>query len=197
MKKRRATVKRRTKETDVSVSVDLDGRGESRIETGIGFFNHMLELFSRHSFIDLKIKVKGDLKVDEHHTIEDTAIALGEAINKALGAKKGINRFGYAIVPMDEALALAAVDLSGRAYTVVDAEFKQSKVQDTRTEIIPDFFKAFSDNCKCSLHIKLFYGRNEHHKVEAIFKAFARAMKIAGEIDRRGAGRIASTKGIL
>ena len=194
---RKASVKRKTKETDIEVALNLDGKGESRISTGIGFFDHMLELLSRHSLIDLEVKAKGDLKVDEHHTVEDTAIALGEAMGKALGEKKGITRFGYAIVPMDESLALAAVDFGGRSYLVMDADFKKSKMDDFRTELVEDFFKAFADNCKCNIHLKLLYGRNEHHKVEALFKAFAKALKGACSIEPRQKGSTPSTKGKL
>ncbi|MFH1255698.1 MAG: imidazoleglycerol-phosphate dehydratase HisB [Candidatus Diapherotrites archaeon] len=194
---RKARVERKTKETDIAVALNLDGKGESNISTGIGFFDHMLELFSRHSLIDLEVKAKGDLKVDEHHTVEDTAIALGEAINKALGEKKGITRFGNAIVPMDESLAMAAVDLGGRSYLVIDAEFGEAKLDDFRTELVEDFFKSFADNCKCNIHLKLFYGRNEHHKIEALFKAFAKAMKGACTMDENARGTLPSTKGKL
>ena len=174
---RTATVKRTTRETDIDISINLDGSGKSYISTGLHFFDHMLEQIGRHSGCDLTIKVKGDLHVDEHHTVEDTAIALGEAFGKALGNKKGIERYGF-YLPMDECLAAVAIDFGGRSWLVWDATFKREKIGDVPTELFFHFFKSFSDAARCNLNIKV-EGDNEHHKIEAIFKAFAKAIKMA------------------
>lgn len=196
MKKRRASIKRKTKETEIMVSVNLDGTGTYQVETGIGFLNHMLELFSKHSLIDLTIKVKGDLDIDEHHTVEDVGICLGEALRKALGEKKGIERYGF-LLPMDESLAQIALDLSGRSYLVWNVAFRREKVGDMPTELFEDFFKAVTDNLQANIHIRIKYGRNEHHKAEAIFKAFARAIRFAVSRDKRVREFIPTTKGTL
>lgn len=172
-----STVRRTTKETDIEISVNLDGSGKSEISTGLHFFDHMLEQISKHGNIDLKIKATGDLQVDEHHTIEDTGIVLGEAVLKALGKKKGIERYGF-LLPMDDALAQVAIDFGGRPWLVWNADFYREKVGDMPTEMFSHFFKSFSDATKCNLNIKA-EGKNEHHKIEAIFKAFAKAAKMA------------------
>lgn len=174
---RKAIIKRTTKETDIEIEVNLDGSGKSEISTSLYFFDHMLEQISKHGNLDLKIKVNGDLQVDEHHTMEDTAIVLGEAILKALGSKKGIERYGF-LLPMDECLAQVAIDFGGRPWLVWDADFKREKIGDCPTEMFYHFFKSFSDSAKCNLNIKV-EGDNEHHKIEAIFKAFAKAIKMA------------------
>lgn len=184
MKKRIATIKRKTPETDIVVKVNLDGRGKYQIDTGIGFFNHMLELFSKHSLIDLSIKAKGDLNVDEHHTVEDVGICLGVAICKALGDKRGIERYGF-LLPMDESLIEVAVDLGGRPYLVWNVKFRQEKIGALPTELFEDFFRAVANNLRANIHINLRYGRNEHHIAEAIFKAFAKALKSAITREKR------------
>ena len=196
MKARTASVKRTTTETDITVTVGLDGTGTYRVETGIGFLNHMLELFSKHSLIDLEVSAKGDLQVDEHHTVEDVGICLGQALLKALGDKRGMQRYGF-LLPMDEALAEVALDLGGRPVLVWNAEFKREMVGDMPTELFQDFFKAVADNLQANIHINLRYGRNEHHKSEAIFKAFARALRFAVSQDERAADLMPSTKGPL
>ncbi len=187
-------VKRKTNETDVLVRLQLDGQGKADISTGIGFFDHMLELFARHGLFDLHIAVQGDLHVDKHHTIEDTAIALGDAVRKALGNKKGIERYGF-LLPMDESIAQAAIDLSGRSELVWQADFKRERIGEMPTEMFRHFFKSFADHAGCNLFIKA-EGGNEHHKIEAIFKAAARALKTAVKKDP-GNMQVPSTKGIL
>lgn len=193
---RLATIERKTLETDIKLSINLEGSGQCQIDTGIGFFNHMLELFSKHSLIDLTIIVKGDLHVDEHHTVEDVGICLGQALKKALMEKKGIQRYGF-LLPMDETLAEVAVDLGGRPYLVWNAPFTREKIGDMPTELFEDFFKAVSDNLAANLHINIKYGRNEHHKAEAIFKAFAKALRFAVSLDPRMSDRIPSSKGVI
>jgi len=178
MKKRIATIERKTSETDITIKVNLDGTGKYQIDSGIGFLNHMLELFSKHSLIDLTLKAKGDLKVDEHHTVEDIGICLGKALRKALGDKKDRERYGF-LVPMDESLAEVAIDLGGRAYLVWNVVFKRQKIGDMPTELFEDFFRAVANNLKANIHINLRYGRNGHHLAESIFKAFARALRMA------------------
>ncbi|MES2487737.1 MAG: bifunctional histidinol-phosphatase/imidazoleglycerol-phosphate dehydratase HisB [Bacteroidota bacterium] len=190
---RAATVNRKTNETNIAVTVNLDGTGQSSISTGLGFFDHVLDQLSRHGNIDLKINVQGDLQIDEHHTIEDTAIALGEAFFEALGSKKGIERYGF-LLPMDDCLAQVAIDFGGRPWLVWDADFKREKVGEMPTEMFLHFFKSFSDSAKCNLNIKA-EGTNEHHKIEAIFKAFAKAIKMA--VKQTDNYNIPSTKGIL
>lgn len=193
---RKATVKRKTSETDVEVRVNLDGTGVYKINTGVGFLDHMLELFSKHSLIDLCVSVGGDLEVDEHHSVEDTGIVLGQAFRKALGNKKGIERYGF-LLPMDESLAEVALDLGGRSYLVWNVSFKRERIGDMATELFEDFFKALADGLGANIHVNLRYGRNEHHKAEAIFKAFARAMRFAVSRDERMKNLLPSTKGKL
>lgn len=191
---RTAEVRRTTKETDILISLNLDGSGKTEISTGLGFFDHMLDQLGKHSNADLIVKVKGDLHIDEHHTIEDTALALGEAYLKALGDKKGIERYGF-LLPMDDSLAQVAIDFSGRSWLVWDAEFKREKIGEMPTEMFYHFFKSFTDTAKCNLNIKV-EGDNEHHKIEAIFKAFAKSIKMAVRKDKNNV-QIPSTKGVL
>lgn len=189
---RTASVNRNTNETKISISLNLDGKGKSSIQTSLGFFDHMLEQLAKHSGCDISIKVKGDLHIDEHHTVEDTAIALGEAFHQALGNKKGISRYGY-LLPMDDVLAQVAIDFSGRPWLVWKAKFNREKVGDMPTELFYHFWKSFSDAAKCNLNIKA-EGENEHHKIEAIFKAVAKSIKMA--VKREG-NDLPSTKGVL
>ena len=193
---RKATVERITKETKIWVELNLDGKGRSSIETGLGFFDHMIDQLAKHSGADLTIKVEGDLHIDEHHTIEDTALALGEAYLKALGDKKGIARYGFNILPMDEALVHAAIDFSGRNWMVWDAKFSREKIGEMPTEMFFHFFKSFTDTAKCNLNIKA-EADNEHHKIEAIFKAFAKAIKMAVKREIKDLDILPSTKGVL
>jgi len=195
MPSRSAEVKRTTSETDIYIKLNLDGSGKCDISTGLHFFDHMLEQLGKHGSTDLEIKVKGDLHIDEHHTIEDTALALGEAYLKALGDKKGIYRYGF-LLPMDDSLAQVAIDFGGRPWLVWEAEFKREKVGDMPTEMFYHFFKSFSDTAKCNLNIKV-EGDNEHHKIEATFKALARAIKMAVMRDPRNINQLPSTKGVL
>lgn len=188
------TVERTTKETSIQLKINLDGNGKSKVKSGIGFFDHMLELFAKHSGCDLTLKIKGDLHVDEHHMVEDTAIVLGEAINKALGDKRGIERYGF-LLPMDESLAQVAIDFSGRGEFVWKTKFKREKVGEMPTELFYHFFKSFSDSARCNLHIRV-KGKNEHHKIEAIFKAFARTVKMAIRRDLKS-DDIPSSKGVI
>lgn len=192
---RKAEIHRVTKETDILIQLNLDGSGQCSNETGLGFFDHMLDQLGKHSGADLTIKVKGDLHIDEHHTIEDTALALGEAYALAIGNKKGINRYGF-LLPMDEALAQVAIDFSGRPWLVWEADFKREKVGDMPTEMFMHFFKSFSDASKCNLNVKV-EGDNEHHKIEAIFKAFAKAIKMAVKRNSNEMDILPSTKGLL
>lgn len=193
---RRADFVRKTKETDITISLNLDGKGDAEIDTGVGFFNHMLEGFARHGFFDLDVKVTGDLEVDCHHTIEDAGIVLGTVIKKALGDKKGIRRFGSCILPMDETLVLCAIDLSGRPYLVFDADFTSERVGDMDTEMVKEFFYAVSYTAGMNLHIKVLEGGNQHHMIEAMFKSFARALDEAVSYDPR-IKDVLSTKGSL
>ncbi|MFD2933365.1 bifunctional histidinol-phosphatase/imidazoleglycerol-phosphate dehydratase HisB [Spirosoma flavum] len=192
---RQSTIERTTKETQIRVELNLDGRGRADIHTGIGFFDHMLDQVAKHSGADLTINVDGDLHIDEHHTIEDTALALGEAYRRALGDKRGISRYGF-LLPMDEALAQVGIDFSGRPWLVWDAEFRREKIGDMPTEMFYHFFKSFSDTALCNLNIKV-EGDNEHHKIEAIFKAFAKAIKMAVRRDINELDNLPSTKGVL
>ena len=192
---RKATVHRKTSETDISIELNLDGSGACSISTGLHFFDHMLEQLGKHGSTDLSIQVKGDLHIDEHHTIEDTALALGEAYAKALGDKKGIYRYGF-LLPMDDALAQVAIDFGGRPWLVWDAKFSREKVGDMPTELFFHFFKSFSDTAKCNLNISI-TGDNEHHKIEATFKGLARAIKMAVQRDQRNLNQLPSTKGVL
>ena len=193
---RKAKIKRKTKETDIAVSVELNGSGKSSINTGIGFLDHMLDLFAKHGMFDLTVVCKGDLHVDDHHTTEDVGIAMAKAFTDALGDKKGIARYGMSYVPMDESLARCVVDLSGRSALVFHAEFNRKKVGDLSTEMIEHFFLSFAENLKANIHIEVLYGKNTHHKIEAIYKSFARAMRQACEVDPRVKG-VLSTKGKL
>lgn len=190
---RKATVSRKTNETDITVSLNLDGNGQSSISTGLGFFDHMLEQIGRHGNLDLEILANGDLQIDEHHTIEDVALTLGQAFSKALGIKKGIERYGF-MLPMDDCLAQAAIDFGGRPWLVWEVEFTREKIGDVPTEMFMHFFKSFTDEARCNLSIKA-EGSNEHHKIEAVFKAFAKALKMA--VAKTGGNNIPSTKGIL
>lgn len=194
---RRATIKRVTTETSIVLRLAVDGKGRYDVRTGIRFLDHMLELFARHGGFDLTIRATGDLDVDQHHTVEDLGIALGEAVSAALGTRKGINRAGYFVMPMDEALAVAAIDLSGRIHTVVDLRVKTRMVGDLQTELVHDFFEGFAQGARANVHVKVLYGRSSHHHVEAVFKAFARALRVACARDRRLARMLPSTKGLL
>ena len=194
---RTGRTERKTKETDIFVEVNLDGTGQYDISTGIGFLDHMVEQFSRHSLIDVTLKVDGDLHVDQHHTTEDSAIALGQALSDALGDKAGIGRYGEAHSPMDETMARVVVDISGRPYLVWKARFTQEKLGEWDTELIEHWFQSVSQTAGLTLHIELLYGTNNHHICEAIYKGFARAMRAAVEIDPRKGGAVPSTKGIL
>ena len=194
---RRATIERVTKETRISLRLALDGKGRYDVATGIRFLDHMLELFARHGGFDLKLTAKGDLDVDQHHTVEDIGIALGEAVSAALGNRRGINRAGYFVMPMDETLAVAAIDLGGRIHTVVDLRLKVRRVGDLQAELITDFFEGFAQGARANVHVKVLYGRSSHHHVEAVFKAFARGLRVACARDRRLARMLPSTKGLL
>jgi imidazoleglycerol-phosphate dehydratase len=194
---RSAAIHRKTNETDIRLKLNLDGRGKSRISTGIRFFDHMLDLVARHGAFDLEIAAKGDLDVDQHHTVEDVGIALGEAVLRALGSKRGILRAGYFLMPMDETLAAAAVDLGGRPYCVVQAKISAKRVGDFQTELAEDFFHGFAQAARANVHLRVLYGRSSHHQVEAMFKAFARALRFAGSRDKRLLSVLPSTKGLL
>ena len=194
---RRAVIDRKTTETAIALRLNLDGRGKYAIRTGIRFLDHMLELVARHGAFDLSIEADGDLDVDQHHTVEDLGIALGEAVANALGTRRGINRAGYFVMPMDEALAVAAIDLGGRVHTVVDLRLKVRQVGDLQAELVTDFFEGFAQGAKANVHVKVLYGRSSHHHVEAAFKAFARALRVACGRDRRMARMLPSTKGLL
>jgi imidazoleglycerol-phosphate dehydratase len=194
---RRALIDRRTTETTIALSLALDGKGRYRVSTGIRFLDHMLELVARHGGFDLQVKASGDLDVDQHHTVEDLGIALGEAVSTALGNRRGINRAGYFVMPMDETLAVAAVDLGGRPHTVVSLKVAARRVGDLQTELVHDFFEGFAIGARANVHVKVMYGRSSHHKVEAVFKAFARALRVACAKDRRLARLLPSTKGLL
>jgi imidazoleglycerol-phosphate dehydratase len=197
MTARRATIHRKTTETDIRASLNIDGRGRYQVSTGIRFLDHMLELFARHGGFDLSIEAHGDLDVDQHHTVEDLGLVLGQTLREALGDKKGINRAGYFIMPMDETLALAAIDLSGRPYLVLHAPIKMRTVGDLQTELLEDFFQAFATAAAANVHLKVAYGRSSHHAVEALFKAFARALRYACSRDSRLKRQLPSTKGLL
>jgi imidazoleglycerol-phosphate dehydratase len=194
---RRAVIDRKTTETHIVLTIGLEGRGRYEVTTGIRFLDHMLELFARHGGFDLKVKAAGDLDVDQHHTVEDLGIALGEAVSEALGNRRGINRAGYFVMPMDETLAVAAIDLGGRPHTVVDLKGPASRVGDLQTELVHDFFEGFAIGARANVHVKVMYGRSSHHKVEAVFKAFARALRVACAKDKRLAKMLPSTKGLL
>jgi imidazoleglycerol-phosphate dehydratase len=194
---RKATVRRTTKETDIEVAIDLDGEGASTISTGIGFLDHMLDLLSRHSRIDMSVRAQGDLHIDHHHTTEDVGIALGQAVKQALGEMKGITRYADVHIPMDEALTRVAVDISGRPFLVFKAAFIRDKVGSFDTELVNEWFQAFAMNAGMTLHVETLYGSNDHHIAESCFKALARALRVAVAIDPRAKGEIPSTKGKL
>lgn len=194
---RKARLNRSTTETNIQLALTIEGRGQYEVSTGIRFFDHMLELFARHGAFDLKLKAKGDLDVDQHHTVEDVGIALGEAFHSALGDKRGIMRAGYFVMPMDETLGLAAVDFSGRAAAVVNTQVKTRVVGDLQSELVYDFFEGFARGARANVHIKVLYGRSNHHKIESVFKAFARALRVACSRDRQLAKMLPSTKGLL
>ncbi len=194
---RKAKLHRSTTETDIQIALAIEGNGRYEVSTGIRFFDHMLELFARHGAFDLKLRAKGDLDVDQHHTVEDVGIALGEAFDKALGNKRGIMRAGYFVMPMDETLGLAAVDFSGRAAAVVNTQVRTRLVGDLQTELVHDFFDGFARGARANVHLKTLYGRSNHHKIEALFKAFARALRLACSRDKQLAKMLPSTKGLL
>jgi imidazoleglycerol-phosphate dehydratase len=197
LKNRTARFRRVTTETDIRIRINLDGRGRARVGTGIRFLDHMLELVARHGAMDLEITARGDLDVDQHHTVEDSGIALGEAVRKALGSKRGILRAGYFLMPMDETLAVAAIDLSGRAHCVCRWKLAARRVGDLQTELLEDFFGAFAQAAGANVHLRLLYGRSSHHQVEALFKAFARALRFAATRDPQMKRVLPSTKGLL
>jgi len=190
-------IDRKTTETEIRVALTLEGRGRYRVATGIRFLDHMLELFARHGAFDLEIDAKGDLDVDQHHTVEDLGIALGEAVSKALGDRRGINRAGYFVMPMDETLAVVALDLGGRPHAAIDLKVKVQRVGDLQSELVHDFFEGFAIGARANVHAKVLYGRSSHHHVEAIFKAFARALRVACSKDRQLARALPSTKGLI
>lgn len=194
---RRALIDRRTTETRIRLSIDLDGGGRFENRTGIRFLDHMLDLVARHGGFDLTVAATGDLDVDQHHTVEDVGIALGEAVSKALGDRKGINRAGYFVMPMDETLAVVALDLGGRPHTVVDTKVRTRLVGDLQSELVHDFFEGFAMGARANVHVKVLYGRSNHHKIEAVFKAFGRALRGATSKDTRLAKMLPSTKGLL
>ncbi len=192
-----ATVERKTKETEVFVSVDLDGNGDYDVDTGIGFLDHMLEQLSRHSLIDLKVRVDGDLHIDMHHTTEDSGIVIGEAVKQALGSFKGIKRYASALIPMDETLTRCSIDVSGRPYLIWKVELSKPKLGEMDTELFKEWFQAFAQAAGITLHMENLYGENNHHIVESCFKGLARALRMAIEIDPRTADRVPSTKGVI
>ena len=194
---RNAQLTRTTNETTVRVHLDVDGLGTSEIDTGIGFFDHMLDLLARHGGLDLTVAASGDLRVDGHHTVEDVGIVIGKTIAAALGEKRGINRYGHAVIPMDETLATCALDISGRPFLVVKADYAGERVGDFDTSLTEEFFRALAFNAGITLHLSCEYGTNDHHKIEAMFKAFARALRMAASIDPDFSDRIPSTKGVL
>ena len=194
---RRGVIDRQTTETSITIRLTLDGHGRYDVRTGIRFLDHMLELFTRHGGFDLKLRADGDLDVDQHHTVEDIGIALGEAVEAALGSRRGINRAGYFVMPMDESIGIVAIDLGGRAHAVVDARVRTQKVGDLQADLLTDFFEGFARGARANVHLKVLYGRSDHHKVEALFKAFGRALRMACSRDKRLAKVMPSTKGLL
>ncbi len=194
---RRARIERHTTETQITVRLGIEGQGRYEVSTGIRFLDHMLELVARHGAFDLRIDAVGDLDVDQHHTVEDVGIALGEAVSKAVGTRRGINRAGYFVMPMDETLGVAAIDLGGRPHAVVDLRLRVRLVGDLQSELLHDFFEGFALGARANVHVKVLYGRSSHHQVEAIFKAFARALRVACDKDDRMAKRLPSTKGLM
>jgi imidazoleglycerol-phosphate dehydratase len=194
---RQATLHRKTAETEIHIALTIEGQGKYEVSTGIRFLDHMLELFARHGGFNLQLKAAGDLDVDQHHTVEDAGIALGEVFDRALGNRRGILRAGYFLMPMDETLGLAAVDFGGRAVAVVQTKVRASRVGDLQTELVADFFEGFARGARANVHVRVMYGRSSHHKIEALFKAFARALRVACARDRRLASMLPSTKGLL
>jgi imidazoleglycerol-phosphate dehydratase len=194
---RRAVVDRQTTETQIALELSIDGKGRYRVRTGIRFLDHMLELFAKHGAFDLTVTATGDLDVDQHHTVEDLGITLGEAVSRALGDRKGINRAGYFVMPMDETLAVAAIDLGGRPATVVNLKVTTRLVGDLQSELVHDFFEGFAMGARANIHMNVMYGRSNHHKIEAVFKAFGRALRVACAKDKRMAKMLPSTKGLL
>lgn len=194
---RRAHIDRRTAETQIDLRLGIEGQGRYTVSTGIRFFDHMLELMAKHGAFDLRLQATGDLDVDQHHTVEDVGIALGEAVAKAIGSRRGINRAGYFVMPMDETLGVAAIDLSGRPHAVVDLKLKVRKVGDLQSELVQDFFEGFAQGARANVHVKVLYGRSSHHQIEALFKAFGRALRVACDKDPRMAKQLPSTKGLL
>mgnify|MGYP001318153759 FL=1 len=194
---RSATIKRETTETNIKLRLALDGRGRYKVDTGIRFLDHMLELLARHGTFDLTLNATGDLDVDQHHTVEDVGIALGEAVSKALGSRRGINRAGYFVMPMDETLGVAAIDLGGRIHTVVDLKLRVRRVGDLQAELVHDFFAGFAQGARANVHVKILYGRSSHHQIEALFKAFARALRVACSRDKQLGRMLPSTKELL
>jgi imidazoleglycerol-phosphate dehydratase len=194
---RRASIHRKTAETEIHIDLTIEGRGTYKVSTGIRFFDHMLELFTRHGGFDLKLAARGDLDVDQHHTVEDVGIALGEVFDRALGDRRGILRAGYFLMPMDETLGLAAVDFGGRAVAVVETKVRASRVGDLQTELVHDFFEGFARGARANVHVRVLYGRSSHHKIEALFKAFARALRVACSRDKQLGRMLPSTKGLL
>jgi imidazoleglycerol-phosphate dehydratase len=194
---RRAVIKRKTTETQIAIRLNLDGKGKYDIATGVRFFDHMLELVTRHGGFDLRLRAEGDLDVDQHHTVEDVGISLGEAVSAALGNRRGINRAGYFVMPMDETLGVAAIDLSGRAHAVIDLQLQVERVGDLEADLVNDFFEGFAQGARANVHVKVLYGRSAHHQIEALFKAFARALRYACSKDRRLARVLPSTKELL
>jgi imidazoleglycerol-phosphate dehydratase len=196
-KERKARIHRSTSETDIQLALTIEGQGRYEITTGIRFFDHMLELFTRHGAFDMKLKARGDLDVDQHHTVEDIGLALGEAFSQALGDKRGIMRAGYFLMPMDETLGLAAVDFGGRAAAVIATQVRTRLVGDLQSELVHDFFEGFARGARANVHVKVLYGRSNHHKIESLFKAFARALRVACSRDKQLAAMLPSTKGLL
>ena len=194
---RKAIVHRKTAETEIHINLNIEGRGKYKVSTGIRFFDHMLELFTRHGGFDLTLTARGDLDVDQHHTVEDVGIALGEVFDRALGDRRGILRAGYFLMPMDETLGLAAVDFGGRAVAVVETKVRASRVGDLQTELVHDFFEGFARGARANVHVRVLYGRSSHHKIEALFKAFARALRVACSRDKQLGRMLPSTKGLL
>ncbi len=194
---RKAKIERKTKETQITLDLKIEGSGKYEIENPIGFLTHVLENFSKHGLFDIKMKAKGDLEVDQHHLVEDCGIVLGQAFKKALGDKKGINRAGYFVYPMDEALAVLAIDISGRPYLQFDVKFKRRFCGDLDTDLLEDFFQGFATGLSANVVVRMPYGRNDHHKIEAIFKAFGKAMKMACSKDKKAKESIPSTKGLI
>lgn len=197
MKKRLAKIIRNTNETQIDLSLNIDGTGKRQIDVPVGFLSHMLDLFAKHGLLDLDVAAKGDTFIDEHHTVEDVGIVLGQAFWQALGEKRGINRYGFFVLPMDEVLVTAAIDFSGRYSFTMDCQFNREMVGDMSTEIVYDFWDAFAQNAKANVYIKVENGRNDHHKIEGIFKAMARAIRVACEYDQRALDQVPSTKGSL